>query len=120
MTGTNRKRGGQPGNNNALKHGFYSNTFRHGEILDLDAYIDEGLDSEIALLRVVTRRLLQLANDIEDLDDMIKITGTVGICATRLASLLKTRKILGGGEDTDITAALSQALNDVIKELKLT
>ena len=31
-----RHRGGQPGNQNARKHGFYSQTFNSSDLLDLD------------------------------------------------------------------------------------
>jgi hypothetical protein len=34
-----RKRGGQPGNVNTLKHGFYSHTFRSEEREDLEAML---------------------------------------------------------------------------------
>jgi hypothetical protein len=47
-----RSWGGQPGNVNALKHGFYSHTFRSEEREDLEAMLAEGVEEEIALLRV--------------------------------------------------------------------
>ena len=34
-----RKRGAQPGNTNALKHGFYARAYRSGELNDLDAML---------------------------------------------------------------------------------
>ena len=54
---TGRKRGGQPGNTNALKHGFYADVFNETEIEEI-AYVREGLVDEINLLRVALKRLL--------------------------------------------------------------
>ena len=57
----NRHRGGQPGNLNALKHGFYSKTFRKIETEDLECMGGEGLEDEIEMMRIMTRRFLELA-----------------------------------------------------------
>ena len=55
-----RKRGGQPGNQNARKHGFYSKHFTPEQMKQLEE-IDyhKGLDPEIALLRVKLNSLLE-------------------------------------------------------------
>ena len=45
-----RKRGGQPCNTNALKHGFYSHRFNNLELADLGTALSDGLTDEIALL----------------------------------------------------------------------
>ena len=48
----NRKRGGQPGNQNATKNGYYSQAFKKNEQLDFDAAASlQGFGEEIALLR---------------------------------------------------------------------
>jgi uncharacterized protein YjcR len=43
-----RRQGGQQGNLNALKHGFYSKQFQEGEIADLEKA--EGLKEEIGMM----------------------------------------------------------------------
>lgn len=48
-----RNRGGQPGNTNALKHGFYSRRFRDIEFSDLDVITVADLQNEIAMMRVL-------------------------------------------------------------------
>jgi hypothetical protein len=48
-----RQRGGQPGNLNALKHGFYSKTFKKIETEDLESMGGEGLEDEIEMMRIV-------------------------------------------------------------------
>lgn len=114
-----RKRGAQPGNLNALKHGFYSAQFQDDEILDLDAHMDQGLDQEIAMLRVATRRLLQLSEGIEDINTTIHIVGSLGLSAIRLAGLLRARKLLGGDKSDETLAIINQAIGEVVKEMRL-
>ena len=52
-----KKRGGQPGNTNALKHGFYTKNFSLAERRGLQATEGVALGDEIGLLRVLIRRL---------------------------------------------------------------
>ncbi len=111
-----RKRGGQKGNLNALSHGFYSRHMQSIELGDLDAAVSAGLDDEIAMLKVTTRRLFALAS-MKTLDEGIAIAGALGACAIRLAGMMRIRKALGGGEDT-ASAAISAAIDQVIEEMK--
>ena len=114
-----RRRGGQPGNHNAYKHGFYSRYFTHIECRDLEVIKVEGLDDEIALIRIVARRLLELVNCAEDVDQVSGALDSLGIANLRLASLLKTRKILTGSSNTDVLKVLASALTAVRQELKI-
>ena len=115
MVTKRKKRGAQPRNLNALRHGFYSEQFKNGEVTDLDALISEGLTDEINMLRVITRRVMELANDVEKLDTAVEVLGALGLAATRLAGLLKIQKILGT-DDGEVTAAISEALTEILKE----
>ena len=112
-----RKRGGQAGNLNALKHGFYSAQFRSRENHDLDTALATGLQGEIDMMRVMTRRVMELADGVESLDTAMDLLGVLGMSAIRLASLLKAQKLLGRPGDQDMATALSEALTDVVKEL---
>lgn len=112
-----RKRGGQPGNRNALKHGFYSKVYAIGEIDDLETMLKEGLEDEIAMLRVMTRRLVELANGNKSIESAIANLNTLGAAATRLGGLLKTQKILYGN-DSSVSSALSEAISEVMEELR--
>lgn len=113
-----RQRGAQPGNLNALKHGFYSETFRAGENEHLEnAEIAEGLQDEITMMRVITRRVLQLAQGTEDLDEAMHLLNTMGMAAIRLASLLRIQKLLGANEDK-VGQALTAMLTDAIEKIK--
>lgn len=86
---SSRKKGGQPGNLNAYKHGFYSDRFHDVENIALEAYLSTGLDSEVAMLRVFTRRVFELADGIQDLKEARESLGALGLAATRLAALLR-------------------------------
>jgi hypothetical protein len=59
-TQTKRKRGGQKGNRNARKHGFYSGTLSPAETRQLWNITNlEGVDPEIAFIRVKLQSSLQ-------------------------------------------------------------
>ena len=60
QTHSKRKRGGQKGNRNACKHGFYSGTLSPAETSQLWNITNlEGLDPEIAFIRVKLQSSLQ-------------------------------------------------------------
>jgi len=109
-----RKRGAQPNNLNAFRHGFYSRLFRPLEGEDLEDMLNTGLEDEIAMLRVVTRRTFELANQGTDIDEAIKALGAMGLASIRLSRLLKAQQELGEGDEA--LSALSTALNDILKE----
>ncbi len=111
-----KKKGAQPGNLNAYKHGFYSEHFKSEEIRDLDAYLSNGLGDEIALMRVSAKRILELANT-KDLavEDQISILNAIGLATTRLAGLLRIKNILGT-EGSESSNAISDALNEALKD----
>jgi hypothetical protein len=112
-----RKSGGQPGNFNALKHGFYSHRFSPLELRNLDTALADGLDDEIALLRVTIRRVFDLATEEgEDSETWFKALSTLGLASTRLAGLVRTQKLIKG-DNSSVASALSQALGEVCDEL---
>jgi hypothetical protein len=122
----NKRRGAQPGNLNALKHGFYSRSFKDLENKDLEVMLAQDLESEIAMLRVVARRAFELstapaegdADPGQSLDKAIHVMNSLGMASIRLGSLLKIQAMLGKRE-SDIGATISEALKEVARELKL-
>ena len=114
-----KKRGGQKGNVNALKHGFFAKTYEEDELIDLEAIMAVGLDSEIAMLRVVMRRYLVFSKGVQDLDTLGRTVELMGMAATRLAGLLKVKRYLGGGEDEDLLSTINQAIEEITEELGL-
>jgi len=98
---TKRSRGAQPGNTNAVKHGFYSRQFRPQEISDLDSILMGNLDDEINMFRIVMRRVFDLAHEKkvskeEELNHWIGAMECLGRASIREGNLLKTQHMLGG------------------------
>ncbi len=61
---TQRKRGGQRGNQNARQHGFYSSLLNPAEICEFWNIVNlEGVEPEIAVLRLKLRSVLQRSPD---------------------------------------------------------
>jgi hypothetical protein len=63
LDGPSRKRGGQRGNKNALKHGFYSNFFSRKEIQRLDDDVKGEFRDEEEYLRVQIARVAESAEN---------------------------------------------------------
>jgi hypothetical protein len=113
-----RKRGGQPGNTNAAKHGLYSRNFRSVELDDLPAAMAQDLTEEIAMLRIVMARVLALAAESEDLPTTAALLGSLGHASTQLSGLLKTQRLISGDGNTT-AAAITAAIAEVVNELCL-
>lgn len=116
---SSRKRGGQPGNANAMRHGFYSRHMKAGEQSDLENLLRPGVQDETAALRVMIGRLLKIASEENnmDIETAIAVTNALGTAAIKLSSLLRTQKILEGGADATFQQTLSQALSQVLAEI---
>jgi len=99
-----RKRGAQPGNQNACKHGFYSKHLEKARRQEIKEAARNGLDEEIALLRLKIRDILE--HDPHNLNLVIRAMGT-------LARMLRLKYKLGTHEEQK----LADALNCVVKEV---
>ena len=100
-----RKRGGQPGNQNARKHGFYSTILDEAEQLDFDlASGVEGIDDEIALLRVKIKSILE--KDPENIKLIMEATNT-------LARLIRTRFNITKEQRKGLKEAIGNVLKDI-------
>ena len=100
-----RKRGAPKGNQNARKHGFYSKVLDEAERLDFElASGVEGIDDEIALLRVKIKSLLE--NDPENIKLIMQATNT-------LAGLVKTRYNISKEQRKGLKEAIGNVLRDV-------
>ena len=112
-----RRPGGQPRNLNALKHGFYSRLFRQIEHDDLEATMTDGLESEVNMMRVITRRVMELVDGETDLDTEIHLLNVLGVASIRLARLMRTQALLGGGLSDEVFDTISRELDKINKEL---
>lgn len=101
----NRKRGAPKGNQNARKHGFYARILDEAEQLDFELATGvEGLDDEIALLRVKIKSVL--AHDPENIKLIMQAT-------TTLARLVRTRYNISKEDKKGLKEAIGNVLKDV-------
>ena len=114
-----RKRGAQPGNTNALKHGFYSRRFNKIETQDLESSNLDDLSGEIALLRVFTRRVFELAQDVDDLDRAVHLLSVFSLSVGKLSSAQRTRAFLRSLGHDEMAQTLQQALAEIAVEMSL-
>lgn len=78
---------------------------------------DSGLlDDEIAMLRALIRRVHRLAEDEHALEDMLRILDTASLSCSRLAGLLKTRRLLES--EPDPAGVMTAVMEAKIEELR--
>jgi len=113
-----RKRGGQPGNTNAFKHGFYTKNFSLAERRGLQATDGIVLGDEIALLRVLIRRFAEQIQSSQDVapSDSAQYLAVIGEAMLRLGSLLRTDHMLGGSQSGTFVKQLSLVLEEITNE----
>ncbi|MFC1967182.1 hypothetical protein ACFLV2_00845 [Chloroflexota bacterium] len=103
--GTGRKKGAPKGNQNARKHGFYSRVLDEAEQRDLALATGvEGIDDEIALLRVKIKSLI--AHDPENIILIMQAINT-------LARMVSTRYNIGKKDKKGLKEAIGNVLRDV-------
>jgi hypothetical protein len=122
-SGKARRRGAQPGNHNALKHGRYSQeVWADISRQDVDQNNPgEGrasLEAEVAMLRSLIRRLFESAPFDDSTGTLIEVLRALGIASTRLAVLLRTQRLLDGGQETQAMQIISEALAEVMAEIE--
>lgn len=129
-TGT-RSHGAQPGNKNALKHGFYAKRFNKDEALRLAGQDPTDVKAEIELLRVCIDRLAEQLNlepvyfqdkDGEDTnsrdDHYLKQFNTLALMTQSLATLARTDHLIHGKAGS-VQDAIMQALEELRLEMGL-
>src|SRR4030042_1712673 len=102
-----RKKGGQPGNQNARKHGFYSSKFNQEEKFEFRLAAGmEGIAEEIALLRYEIKKAVS-GGDIKNLVPLVK-------AATALEKLIRTHQKVFVGDKKRLDTAFSNVYRDVL------
>jgi len=139
---TKRKRGGQPGNKNALKHGFYaqsqelllpsasatekgarSQSDHLNERAISPANVDpleqsESLQEEIAMLRDFMRRVVAESDRPLTHSELLDTLRVLSLAASSIARLVKIQELnLGGVEE--IRRTISNAISEVAREMNL-
>jgi hypothetical protein len=97
-TSSPRKSGGQPGNTNAVTHGFYSQRFKKKLLVGSPDPNPNNLKEEIVLLRIFLRRIIELGETKElayaEAKTLLRL-----ICTTtgNINNLVKTEHLLIDG-----------------------
>jgi hypothetical protein len=107
---TKRKRGGQKGNRNSIKHGFYSKVFDEAERFDFhNAAGIEGIDQEIALLRLEIKKAIS-GGDERNLLLLVK-------AASALDKLIRTRYQITVAQRKGLKEAIGIVIKDILVPL---
>jgi hypothetical protein len=115
---SSRRKGAQPGNTNALKHGLYTSRFRRIQARDLAAVVAADLEDEIAGLRATALRILDEAECLEDPKEVLNALNMYGAQAMRIARLTQIKHMMTGTQD-DSEAIISRTLARAMEELKI-
>lgn len=119
-----RRRGGQPGNTNAVKHGLYSAKFSPEEAESLTG-MREGLQDEIDLMRVQISRLMEYCGKLHEAktemkaEDYIALHNVLAKEAATVARLMQVNKALNDAQNVGIHAQLLAALEEVNANLAM-
>ena len=114
-----KSRGGQPGNLNALKHGFYTRHFNNHDLAGVNSTDFNGLMEEIAIIRLYTRRLIELDNLSADISQVANILRILCLASLTITRLVKTHQILRLGDASSSADDLHQVLEQLTRELHL-
>lgn len=108
------------GNQNAVRHRFYSHYFNNQDLADLVAHLDnvDDIDDEIAIVRVMLGRLLPRLESPAELPtaEIAALVPLVLSCTGRIAQLLRDRRALSGKAGDSLLEALGVALDELSTE----
>ena len=106
-----RHRGGQPGNINALKHGFYTRRFNQTDLAGVESTDYNGLMEEIAIIRLYARRLIELddqSTNITQVSNILRILCLASLTITRLVKTSQFLQVNGNTSASDLHKALEE------------
>ncbi len=108
---------------NALKHGFYNRRFCNRcfcgqERLDLETLSQDSLDSEIAMLRIVTRRVLDLSGGAEYLETAFKLLALLSLASGRIAAMQRVKVHLASNQPDELKTIFSEAIDETLHEMR--
>ena len=100
------------GNANAYKHGLYAKRFTDDQIKDLRRMPLDDLRQEIAMLRVIIDRMLELCLQDQDIEIIAKTTNSLSIAVSTLNTTIRTHALMTGTYQP-LDEALAAALDEV-------
>jgi hypothetical protein len=115
-----RRRGGQPGNTNALRHGLYSRRLSPADLSRLGLTPGPALPRQIALLRSSLRELLDRGSRVTDVTEAIDLLNRVTVLTGVLSRLVRLRRLAQAGNpdpQAGLSLLLAQQLLDELQQL---
>ena len=108
-----KNKGGAPlGNQNARKHGFYSKVMGEAEKADFEVAMElDGIDEEIALLRVKIKSLVEY--DPQNIRLIMHAIDSIG-------RLIRTRFSIGKNDKVGLKEAIGNILKDIVLPVGMT
>ncbi len=102
------------------QHGFYTKNFSLAERRGLQATEGVVLGDEIGLLCVLIRRFAEQIQGSQGvaLNETCQHLSVISEAMLRLASLLRTDRMLGGSECDEFGIQLERSMNSVLEELR--
>jgi hypothetical protein len=113
-----RRRGGQPGNLNALRHGFYTRRIHKRDLSGVEDTSIKGLAEEIALIRIFTRKLIECGTDTADLYEIAGILRTICLASGTITRIIKAQSFLVN-DPTNFYQDVDEAIRQVRLEMGL-
>ena len=111
------KKGAQPANENAKKHGFYSRVMTEDELQLVAAFCtDPTLDDEIALQRIANLRLAGALHVESDSGALTLMYSVLSQGLGRVAKLLRDKRMLSGDAADGIFEYMGLALDELTAE----
>jgi hypothetical protein len=114
---TPRHRGGQLGNANALKHGFYTRRFKEKDISGVEQINVKDLAEEVALIRILARRLVEASSPSADLYELAGVLRAVCLASTTITRVIKTHALLSSASP-NYQEEIEFAIQQVNRELR--
>jgi hypothetical protein len=104
-----RRRGAQPGNTNALKHGIYSRLYQKKEPGELDPSSDPGLWEDFDMLRQLIRLTLDRADEAVGFETQLRFISVITVAYARLINMIKFQLMFEPTEEDQILDTTNKA-----------
>lgn len=108
-----------PGDQTAPHNGVYGDLFKAIEKTYLAQIKSPSLEDEIRMLRLLMRRVLDLAREVDDLALEIKVLSALGGASQRIMNLHRVQHTLAGDKRDEVSTAFSEALTKVMDKFDL-
>jgi hypothetical protein len=88
------------------------------ERLDLESLSQDGLNSEIAMLRIVTRRVFDLSTGVEDLETISRLLALLSLASGRIAAMQRVQVLVASNRPDELKTIFSEAIDEAFHEMR--